>query len=535
MDKEFEEFVEDIFRTSLNLNPISGTYLGLHDYNTIMPVVSKYSFRFQITFTEKMLDMLQEFPDEKLSPSNRIDKLVLERLAKIWLFDLKELETWRKDFDAAYLISGAIYGLVIKNYAPFNVRLSHITSRVKETDRIVRETISRVDKPVKTWAKIDQEVSQMTIGFFELITNIAKSEGVDKETMDTWIKTKEKAKESLTKYYHHLEEVAQKAEDNWALGKEKFVKLLRLRGIKESLEELTAMAEKIKAETLEELEKIAKEIDPTKSWKEVLNMIRADHPKTAEEVIEAYKKAMNEAREIVKSGNFVPYPQGEELIVTMTPPPFQPLLPIAAYLNPGKFEKQVGVYMVTPLEDRLKEHNYASIKNTSFHEAYPGHHLQLVWANINKSLARILVQAPEFVEGWAHYVEELMVTKGYGDKKVRMAQLEDQLFRCVRVIVDIKMSTGEFTFEDAVNYMTKELGWSRSVIESEVKRYTKTPGYQLSYLYGKVKIKQLREKVKSILKDRFNEYEYHKAILEEGNLPLDILEDVVIKKLTSSN
>ncbi|MGQ4893987.1 MAG: DUF885 domain-containing protein [Candidatus Njordarchaeia archaeon] len=534
-DENFRAFIDEIFKTTLEWNPVLGTYLGLHEYDPYMGDYSKEHILKEISTVEKWFERLQEFDVSKLNQDNRIDWELINRMLKLNLFFDKELKIWERQNNLGDIVISAIYLLFIKDFAPFEKRLESITSRLNYTNKIAEDLKKRCTRPVKTWSKIASEVAAQSIGFLRLIETTAKTLKVPEESLEKYLNTEEKASKTLMDFKKYLdEEIIPEAPDDWAIGAENLRRLLDMRGIKESFDELLNMANKIKQETLQEIQKLGNELYPNLSVKEIIEKIKEEHPKTPEEAIEYYKKAIEEAREILRKTKLVPLPEGEKLIVVRTPKPFVPLLPQAGYMSPGKFEDQIGIYFVTAEPDRLKMHYYASIKNVSFHEAYPGHHTQLVWANKHPSIVRSVTMgllAAEFVEGWAHYVEELMVKKGYGDKKVRLAQLEDQLFRAHRVILDISMQTGKMTYEEAVEYMKKELGWPESVIRGELNWYTQRPGYPLSYLYGKMKIKAIRRKFEEKLGDKFNESTFHNAILEEGNLPLDTLEKILERKL----
>jgi len=499
---------------------------------------SKEQVLREINTMEKWLDRLMEFDLKQLNQMNRIDWELLRRSLEIELFMNRDLRLWERVNNLGNIIMSAIYILFVKDFAPFEQRLQSIISRLTYTKKIARDLKKRCVRPVKTWSKIASDILQHTVGFLKIIEEAAKATGVPEDILDKYIEVETKSSNVLLDFKKYLdEEVIPEAPDDWAIGRENLKKLLELRGIKESLEEILAMAERVKKETIEEVKKIGNELYPGLSVKEIFERIKEEHPKSPEEALEAYRKAILEAKEILKKTGIVPLPEGEDLMVLRTPKPFVPILPQAGYMSPGKFEKQVGIYFVTAEPDRLKMHYYAGIKNVSFHEAYPGHHTQLVWTNKHPSIVRVLasMSAVEFVEGWAHYVEELMVMKGYADKKVRLAQLEDQLLRALRVILDIKLQSGEMTYEEAVEFMKRELGWPEPVIRGELNWYIQRPGYPLSYLYGKVKIKQIKEKMKKKLGDKFDESAFHKAILEEGVLFLDILEKVLEEKLLKSS
>jgi uncharacterized protein (DUF885 family) len=183
--------------------------------------------------------------------------------------------------------------------------------------------------------------------------------------------------------------------------------------------------------------------------------------------------------------------------------------------------------------EQLKQHNYPAILNTSVHEGYPGHHLQLVCANQHPSLARIFAEGTEFIEGWAHYCEELMSQKGYHPSHETQFLRELAVtWRAVRVIVDVKLSCGEMGFDDAVDLLVKETGMEKSSALAEVKRYTSTPTYQLSYLLGKHQIFELKDRMNKKYGDQFSEKKFHNAMLYAGSLPMKYMETVVEERMS---
>ena len=124
-------------------------------------------------------------------------------------------------------------------------------------------------------------------------------------------------------------------------------------------------------------------------------------------------------------------------------------MPFAAYFSPARFDAdQRGIYVVTPAVDddpnAMREHYWASISNTSIHEAYPGHHLQLAVASQHPSLTRMLTDAPEFVEGWGMYCEQMMREEGFdAGPAFRLAMYTDAIWRACRIILDVRMHRGE--------------------------------------------------------------------------------------------
>ena len=194
--------------------------------------------------------------------------------------------------------------------------------------------------------------------------------------------------------------------------------------------------------------------------------------------------------------------------------------------------------MVTPPEDGdllgLSRPRFSGI---AVHEGYPGHHLQHSLAHRACSLYRNnpFVGFPvdgaarfglDLVEGWAHFCEEMMKDQGFHDTpQSRYWMVEDQLFRAVRILVDIDLSRGRMSSAEAAGFLCDELGMPRSGAEAEVRRYTTSPTYQLCYLLGKHKIEQLRDEVRTSEGESYSDRRFHEMVLAEGCIPVEMIRE----------
>ena len=172
--------------------------------------------------------------------------------------------------------------------------------------------------------------------------------------------------------------------------------------------------------------------------------------------------------------------------------------------------------------ERLEGHPRAGIAVIACHEGYPGHHLQLTVAADNPSLARKSLRSNLMVEGWGLYVEELMTEIGYLDAPAtRLLRLKDLLWRAARVIVDVGLSTGKMSFEDAVIFMVERAKLERPNALAEVRRYTLTPLQPSSYALGRAAILALRDKARVA---GWGMRVFHDRLLAAGSLPPRLLE-----------
>jgi uncharacterized protein (DUF885 family) len=290
------------------------------------------------------------------------------------------------------------------------------------------------------------------------------------------------------------------------------------------------LGRKFLKELKEERATLAAKLAPGKSVDEVLKMIEKDAPKTFDDALEATRNAMNEAKQFIIANNIATVHEEDKLIVEETPAFIAPLIPFAAMMMPSRYDQpMIGVYIVTRPKDpaNLGKHlNHSSIRNTAVHEAFPGHFLQGTISN-RSSLIHLLAMGTETVEGWAHYCEQMMMEHGFVTSlESKLIQVNDAIWRAVRIIVDVKLSQGEMSFDEAVNMLTEEAGISKEGAVAEVRRYTQTPSYALSYLLGKHLILQLRKEIKTKMGKEYNEKFFHDTITANGYLPFWMLRKV---------
>jgi len=167
----------------------------------------------------------------------------------------------------------------------------------------------------------------------------------------------------------------------------------------------------------------------------------------------------------------------------------------------------------------------------SFHEAVPGHHLQIALNQENQNQTlwnKFGYRTSAFSEGWALYAERLAVEAGLlRDPYEMIGSLQSELFRAARLVVDTGLHSKKWTREEAIIYMMDNAGEVRSESESEIERYIVWPGQATSYMIGRIKIMELRERAKAELGNRFDIKDFHSVVLMNGILPLTVLEALV--------
>jgi len=201
-----------------------------------------------------------------------------------------------------------------------------------------------------------------------------------------------------------------------------------------------------------------------------------------------------------------------------------------AYYNPAAMDGSRPGTFYANLRDTTETPTWG-MKTLSYHEGIPGHHFQIATARELKGLP-FLRQQPiytAYAEGWALYAERLAAEIGlykddpFGD----LGRLQAEMFRAVRLVVDSGLHAKGWSREQAIEYMVNTTGMGESEVISEVERYMALPGQALAYKVGQLKILELREKARAALGPKFNLKDFHTVVLENGAVPLTVLERLV--------
>ena len=201
-----------------------------------------------------------------------------------------------------------------------------------------------------------------------------------------------------------------------------------------------------------------------------------------------------------------------------------------AYYNPGAADgTRPGIFFAN-LRD-MNEVPKWGMPTLAYHEGVPGHHFQLSIAQELKGVPQFRKVLPftAYEEGWAVYCEWLAKPAGWYDNDPfgDLGRLQSELFRAVRLVVDTGIHAKHWPREQAITYMTDKTGMGDKEVTAEIERYIVNPGQACAYKIGMLKIQELRLRAQQTLGDKFDQREFHEAVLKNGALPLEILEEQI--------
>ena len=527
LDDTFYDLVETRLRRLVRDNPVFGTALGLHDRDDELGDGSREAVFAELDADRAHLGDIEALDADALSPQVRFERDLELHNVRRGILDTETIRIWERRSFALDTIGDGLFLLFARDHAPLGERLEAIAGRLEAIPAYLEELRTRATVPqVRLWQGIEIETASEMSVFFDEIVAAADGTVTDAERRRLE-RAAASANVAIDLYSSWLEGTLADGTDDWPVGREHHDALVAHR----AFDGLDADAilelgwQKLAEEKAARIA-AAGEVDATATEAEVVGRVKSMQPPTFDAALGAYRDAMLRARAHLIERDLVTVPGDERIDVIETPEYLRNVIPFAAYFSPANFDVDPkGIYVVTPSvghdPNAMREHNLASISNTSIHEAYPGHHLQLDVARRHPSLTRLMADAPEFVEGWGMYSELMMREHGFDDDpRFRVVVHTDAIWRACRIILDVRLHRGELTVDEATDFLVEHTSFERSNARAEVEWYTYRPTYPLSYLLGRTLLLGLRADEQRRLGDAFSLKGFHDTLLRNGSLPI---------------
>ena len=276
-----------------------------------------------------------------------------------------------------------------------------------------------------------------------------------------------------------------------------------------------------------EMEKVKQEVGFTGTLEEFITFVKSDPKampyKTEKEVITAFNGILAKITPKLKTMFSVTPVTPFEIRQTEK---FREATASAEYIQGTPDGKRPGIFYI-PIPDPTKFNVTSGMESLFLHEAIPGHHYQISSQQENTSLPKFMSFGwfGAYGEGWAHYCETLGPEFGlYTDPYQKMGYLSDQMLRAVRLVVDTGIHTGTMNREEAIQYFLSNISYDEASATAEIERYMAMPGQALGYKIGSLKIRELRDRYTKDLGSKFSLAKFHDEVLNQGCLPLDVLD-----------
>lgn len=536
--RPFHELVDAYFEDYFKANPSQATSVGFHQYDHQL---EDFSLAAHQRNRLKLLAYLKDFQalsPTALSPGDRDDREIMIASIQSSLLEEDRVQMWRKNPDNySGAVTGSIFSIVKRNFAPAAERLRSVIEREKQIPRALLQAREVLLNSPKIYADIAIEQLPGNIVFFQTTVPEAFKGVGDAALLSEFKSSNDGAINALQSYLSWLQkDLSPRSNGAFAIGAENYhLKLLYDEMVDVPLPRLLRLGYTQLRKDQRLFIETARRIDPNKSPEEVLKELEKDHA-SATELIPAAQKQLDGIRQFLIDHKIITVPGGAQAKVVETPP-FQRATTFASMDTPGPYEANAteAFYNITlpdpswpkeKQEEYLQGYNYPLLSNVSVHEVWPGHYTQFLWVKNNPELSKVrkLTGAGSNAEGWAHYSEEMVLDEGFmnNDPRYRLAQLVDALLRDCRYIVGIKMHTQGMTMAQAREFFVKEGRQQPVVGEMETKRGTGDPTY-LMYTLGKLEILKLRADYRRKMGNSFSLQDFHDRFIKAGSPAVKIV------------
>lgn len=563
-DSNFKDLTAK-FHAHKSHNPNVCVELGIDKKLAQLPDPSTAAAQAQLASGRALLAEFEQLPAESLEFEEQLDV----RLAQLMLR--------AEEHDESYLFNGqstraqkpragddigdGIFMLSVADPRPAPERLSDITARIEAIPEYLGSALQQLTTPVARWASMDIEKIE------ELPTLLSSIHGwAEQEQFADSPRLKRAcnaANEGLQAYGQHLSKLP--TTEHFHVGTDVAEKIVKYRGIDQSLDELHALSRSFLAQTAEELEELrrtlaskyhlAQDVKLSELQSFLNRKFRVDlQGKGLSQVLTRYREEHSNLLKFIGERSLFPIPDGQELKILATPGFMQPSIPAGAMTPPAPFRSgtKTSLIFLTLSDELLDEHTELTIPIMMVHEGIPGHHLQLSTASLHPSVIRRHTSANDHAEGWTTMLEDFMLEAGYLPSLVDEARFCAKRDICrigARVAIDLFFMTGErdylsvgvdtscqplaadglntsSAFRDAGRLLQTVTGFTAGRTQAELNWYSQERGYPLSYLTGNRLVADLRAELSQAHSGKsaaevdqifFGHY------LNSGNMPLSFL------------
>jgi uncharacterized protein (DUF885 family) len=525
--------------------PTNGTLTGFHQYDTQLEDYTRAGVDAEIATLHEFEKKFAAFPTSQLDVTDQDDLELLLSNIRGQLLALETIRQWEKNPDTySSGVSNSIFSLMERKFARPDERLKSVIARERQIPAVFAAARQNLKNPPHVYTEIALQQIPDIISFFQNDVPAAFKDATDPTVKAEFAQSNAAVIAALQDYEKWMKnDLLTRSNGDFRIGADVFSKkLLYDEMVDTPLDRLLEIGYADLHKNQAEFERVAKEVDPTKTPKEVLAELAAIHP-ASDHLLQSFNDQFNGLIKFIREHKIVTIPSEVQPTLEETPP-FMRATTFASMDTPGPFETHstTAYFNVTlpeksltaaQLADYMSAFNIGTIVSTSVHEAYPGHYVQFLWVAQAPSKVRKLLGASSNAEGWAHYCEQMMLDEGYGQpgtgakdareaKLIRLGQLQDALLRNARFIVGIKMHTGQMTFDEAVDFFVTEGYQSRSTGTIEAKRGTADPTY-LYYTLGKLQIMKLRADMEKKQDAAFSLEQFPDDFLKEGFPPIKIV------------
>jgi len=523
-----EEYLTALFEAQ----PTTAAALGLHEYDGRIQDFREPTQARRISALRSFRDRVSGLNPLALDSDDVHDRALVALAVDEEMFELEALREFERN-PIAFSGPLDLSGYIKRDYAPLAKRVGSLCEHLRQIPDYLAVAKETLREPIPLpFLETALEVYAGIIQFQEreLVQAVRPIGGGS-----LWEKFKRANADALAAFRRFMEylehEGRANAVDTFAIGEAHIRTMLRVGEMVDlPVERLLEIGREDLRHNQALLREAAAQIDPAAAVRAVMIRQAEDHP-SADRLIPEAEHVLDELRRFVETHALISMPPAGRCRVEETPPFAR--WAFAMMDTSGPFESTgESFYYLTPpepgwtsaqKEEWLRKFDYATLRDVGIHEVYPGHYVHfLKMKEVPRPLRRVLTSY-SFVEGWAHYCEEMMLEAGYGARnpRLRIAQLSEALLRNVRFLAALEMHTRGMSTNAAAWMFVTEAYMDPLPAEREAVRGTFDPGY-LNYTLGKLMIRKLRDDLRRQEGAGFSLRNFHDRLLALGAPPIPL-------------
>jgi uncharacterized protein (DUF885 family) len=560
-------------RESLALSPITASAAGYHKHkdktgherelDAMLDDVSPQGYAEQLEFYKAWQGRFaKEMPASARNAQDAADLELIQDQLGLNLLELETIQSYKHNPTVfVEAIGNALFLPMTQEYASKDVRTGHVLARMAGIPRFCEQARRVLSDADPIFIKVAVEENDGNVDLVETVKAELPEGSALRKRYDS---VAPRAVAALKAFSGWLTRdlALRKTERTWRLGKawyaEKFKYVMET---PVTPEQVLADAEKQMKDVRAEMLELAAPLHA--QWfaehgphddqggrdrentiiGEVLNRIADEHPER-DHLIESVKADLDGIRAFIREHKLVSLNTRDNLKVIATPLFMRGIYSVAGFHNAPPLEPTAEAqYWVTPIDakvpeeralSKLREYNNWTLKWLSIHEALPGHYIQFEHANNvepeHRRLLRSLFGNGAYVEGWAEYMAQVMLDEGFADNspKFRMMMRKVRLRLLANTILDVRMQTLNMSDAEALDLMIKDGFQTQAEAEGKLQRAKLSSTQLPTYFVGLRGWLALRQKYERVMGERFDMMKFHDLVLDQGAVPIDALEKIVL-------
>jgi uncharacterized protein (DUF885 family) len=574
---KFAKLSEDFIHQTLALSPSTASQAGYHQHvdpktgktialdallDDVSPAGVAEQRRVYAQFRERFRT---ETPLATLGVEDAADWQLIDDQIALTLLEFDRIQNYKHNpTDYVELLGSALFQPLTDDYAPQDVRLGHILSRISATPRFLEQARGQLVDADPIFIKVAIEENE---GNVDLIGHtIAPAFPAGSKLKAQFDQVAPAAIEALKSFSRWLQDdlAKRKTDRTWRLGKDLYAEKFRL--VMETpvtpdqvLADAEAELKTKRAEMLQIALPLHKQYFPdhddhasltpqereNKVISEVLRKISEDRPKR-DDLMQTVKDDLVGIRQFIIDKKIVSLKSRDNLKVIPTPPFMRGIYSVAGFHGAPPLDPNAEAqYWVTPIdpktpedkaESKLREYNNWVLKWLTIHEALPGHYVQAEHANeiqpVTRRLVRSLYGNGAYVEGWAEYIAQVMMQQGCADNdpRYRLSYLKVWLRAVGNTILDVRMQTMNMTDDEAMSFMMNDAFQTRAEAEGKLQRAKLSSTQLPTYFVGTSEWWRLRRAYEAAKGKDFTLADFHDRALDQGALPVPWLGNILLQK-----